>query len=213
MIDISREELTKIITKIVVEKISEHNDKIPVGVSNRHIHLSEEDLSTLFGKGSSLTKLKALKQPGQFACKEIVTIKGPKGQLEKVRILGPTRPETQVEISVSDSFKLGVKPVIAESGKLDNTPAIEIIGPCGTVKKDRGALVALRHIHMPEDTAEKHNLKDKDFVSVEVNGIRSCRLDNVLVRVSDKFLPEMHVDTDEANSALLNNQSFVKIVK
>lgn len=213
--DISKEQLTKIISKVITEKLLEEKDDvlIPVGISNRHVHLSREDMNFLFGKGYELTKLKDLKQPGQFAAKEVVTIKGPKGQLEKVRILGPLREETQVEISLADSFKLGVKPMIKESGKLENTPGITIIGPKASIETTKGTIVALRHIHVPTKTAQKLNLCDKDMVYVEIDGDRKAILGNVLVRVSDKYVLEMHVDMDEANACYLKNGDLVKIVR
>lgn len=213
--DISQEKLVGIITEIVREKLKEKDDEvlIPIGVSNRHIHLSKEDLEFLFGVGYELTNIKSLKQPGQFASKEVVTIKGPKGELEKVRILGPLRNQTQIEISLSDSFKLGVKAPIKESGKLEETPGLKIIGPKGTIETSKGTIVALRHIHMDESTAEKLNLADKDIVDVEVNGVRKGVLGNVLVRVSDKYVLEMHVDMDEANASCLKNGDLVKIIR
>lgn len=213
--DISQEKLVGIITEIVREKLKEKDDEvlIPIGVSNRHIHLSKEDLEFLFGIGYELTNIKPLKQPGQFASKEVVTIKGPKGELEKVRILGPLRNQTQIEISLSDSFKLGVKAPIKESGKLDETPGLKIIGPKGTIETSKGTIVALRHIHMDESTAKKLNLADKDIVDVEVNGVRKGVLGNVLVRVSDKYVLEMHVDMDEANASCLKNGDLVKIIR
>lgn len=213
--DISQEKLVEIITEIVREKLKEKDDEvlIPIGVSNRHIHLSKEDLEFLFGIGYELTNIKPLKQPGQFASKEVVTIKGPKGELEKVRILGPLRNQTQIEISLSDSFKLGVKAPIKESGKLDETPGLKIIGPKGTIETSKGTIVALRHIHMDESTAKKLNLADKDIVDVEVNGVRKGVLGNVLVRVSDKYVLEMHVDMDEANASCLKNGDLVKIIR
>lgn len=213
--DISQEKLVGIITEIVREKLKEKDDEvlIPIGVSNRHIHLSKEDLEFLFGIGYELTNIKPLKQPGQFASKEVVTIKGPKGELEKVRILGPLRNQTQIEISLSDSFKLGVKAPIKESGKLEETPGLKIIGPKGTIETSKGTIVALRHIHMDESTAKKLNLADKDIVDVEVNGVRKGVLGNVLVRVSDKYVLEMHVDMDEANASCLKNGDLVKIIR
>ncbi|MCD8281493.1 phosphate propanoyltransferase, partial [Enterocloster citroniae] len=132
----------------------EKDDRIPVGISNRHVHLSREDLSDLFGAGYELTKMKDLSQPGQYACKETVTICGPKGAIEKVRILGPVRPRTQVEILSGDSFKLGIKAPARLSGDLDKTPGITIIGPRGSVQTKEGLMAAQRHIHMlPQDAA------------------------------------------------------------
>lgn len=143
------EKFVKMITQIVVDKMKEiESYKIPIGVSNRHIHVSQKDLDKLFGEGYNLTKKGELKQPGQFAANETVTIRGPKGEFENVRILGPVREESQVEISMTDSFRLGVRPPIKESGQLENTPGLEIIGPKGTVKIPQGTIIALRHIHM-----------------------------------------------------------------
>lgn len=210
--NISQEQLVNIVTKIVMEKMQQDDDiLIPIGVSNRHIHLSREDLDFLFGPGYELTKIKDLKQPGQFAAQEVVTIQGPKGSLEKVRILGPLRNETQIEVSLTDGFKLGVKAPIRESGKLEGTPGIKIIGPKGSVETSKGTIAALRHIHMDPETAQKLDLKDKDIVDVEVKGERKGILGNVLVRVSDKYVLEMHVDTDEANACCLKNGDLVKI--
>ena len=212
--DISQEKLVKIITQKVIEKLNENEEVlIPIGISNRHVHLSREHLKYLFGKEYELTKIKDLKQPGQFAAGEVVTLKGPKGEIENVRILGPLRDETQVEISVTDSFKLGVNPPIKESGNLDNTPGIKIIGPKGSIELRKGTIVALRHIHMPRDIAKKLNLKDKDEVDIEINGVRRAILGNVLIRVSDKYALEMHLDMDEANACCVKNNDLVKIVQ
>lgn len=212
--DISQEALVKLITEKVIEKLNENEEVlIPIGISNRHIHLCREDLNHLFGKGYELTKIKDLKQPGQFASDEVVTIKGPKGEFKKVRILGPLRDETQVEISISDGFKLGINPPIKESGKLDNTPGITIIGPKGSIELKKGTIAALRHIHMTPETAKKLNINDKDEVSVEINGVRKAVLGNVLVRVSEKYALEMHLDMDEANACLVKNRDLVKIVE
>lgn len=212
--ELSQEALVKIITKKVMEKLNESEEVlIPIGISNRHIHLCREDLNHLFGKGYELRKMKDLKQPNQFAAEEVVTIKGPKGEFEKVRILGPLRDETQVEISISDGFKLGINPPIKESGKLENTPGITIIGPKGSIELRKGTIAALRHIHMPLDLANKFNVKDKDEVDVEINGIRRGVLGNVLVRVSDKYALEMHLDMDEANACCVKNGDLVKILK
>lgn len=208
------EEVVKLITKIVVDKIKAlENYRIPIGVSNRHVHVSQEDLETLFGAGYNLTKKGDLKQPGQYAANETVTIRGPKGEFENVRILGPTRNESQVEISMTDSFRLGVKPPIKESGQLDNTPGIEIIGPKGIVKIPYGTIIALRHIHVTPDYAEKMGVRDKEIVEVETLGERSGILGNVLIRVSDKYSLEMHVDVDEANACALKNNDFVILHK
>ncbi|WP_349764061.1 phosphate propanoyltransferase [Fusobacterium sp. SYSU M8D902] len=189
------------------------SDEVVVGVSNRHIHLSQEDLEELFGAGYSLSKMKDMKQPGQFAAKETVTIEGPKGRFEGVRILGPVRKETQVEVSISDSFKIGVKPPIRESGKLDRTPGIKIIGPKGSIVKERGVIVAGRHIHMPKYIADIKGYKDGELVKVETSGERKVVLYNVLLRVGSNMAKEIHLDMDEANAAGLKNDDYVKIIR
>lgn len=189
------------------------SDEVVVGVSNRHIHLSQEDLEKLFGAGYKLSKMKDMKQPGQFAAKETVTIEGSKGKFEGVRILGPVRKETQVEISISDSFKLGVKPPIRESGKLDGTPGIKITGSKGSVVKERGVIVAGRHIHMPKYIADIRGYKDGELVNVETFGERKMVLYNVLLRVGSNMAKEIHIDMDEANAAGLKNDDYVKIIR
>lgn len=208
------EEIAKLITKMVISKMKDLEIyKIPIGVSNRHVHVSQDNLDKLFGKGYILTKKCDLKQPGQFAANETITLKGAKGELENVRILGPVRNESQVEISITDSFVVGIKPPIRESGNLDNTPGIEMIGPKGSVKISRGTIVALRHIHMTPDYAKKVGLKDKDIVEVETFGDRQVILGNVIIRVSEKFSLEMHIDIDEANACALKNNDYVIIRK
>ncbi len=208
------EELLDIITKRVVDILKDYDTyKIPIGVSNRHVHVKQSDLEVLFGEGYQLTKKSDLKQPGQYASNEIVTIRGPKGEFEKVRILGPVRNTTQVEISKTDSFRMGIKPPIRESGDLENTPGIELVGPKGTVKLDSGAIIALRHIHMSPKHAQVLGVEDKDLVEVETFGERRCILGDVRVRVSEQFDLEMHVDVDEANACNLNNGDHVIIRK
>lgn len=208
------EKFVKMITQIVVDKMKDiESYKIPIGVSNRHIHVSQKDLDKLFGEGYNLTKKGELKQPGQFAANETVTIRGPKGEFENVRILGPVREESQVEISMTDSFRLGVRPPIKESGQLENTPGLEIIGPKGTVEISQGTIIALRHIHMTPEQAVKIGVKDKDVVEVETFGERQGVLGNVLIRISDKYSLEMHVDVDEANACSLKNNDFVILHK
>ncbi|MGB4262531.1 MAG: phosphate propanoyltransferase [Fervidobacterium sp.] len=188
---------------------------IIAGVSNRHVHLSKEDLETLFGPGYQLTPTKDLGQPGQFACKETVTIVGPKGSIENVRILGPVRKETQIEVSLTDAFKLGVTPPVRDSGDIEETPGIVIIGPNGKkIEKEKGVILAKRHVHMIPEDAEKFGVKDKDIVKVIVDhGNRRLIFDDVLVRVSEKFALEFHVDTDEANAALLKTGDVVYILE
>ncbi|MEL7661369.1 phosphate propanoyltransferase [Acetobacterium wieringae] len=198
------------VKKLIAEKDSPN--RVVLGISNKHIHLSKKDIETLFGEGYELTNIKDLKQPGQYAAKETVKVIGPKGCFDKVRILGPARPESQIEISLTDARTLGIKAPVCESGQLEGTPGIILEGPCGTVTLTHGVIVALRHIHMPPDIAEKLGIKDKDWVSVETCGVRKTIFCNVLARVSDKFDYEMHLDTDEANAAGLNNDDYLKII-
>jgi len=198
------------VKKLLVER--DCPNRVVLGISNKHMHLTQEDIETLFGKGHTLTNLKDLKQPGQYAAKEMVKVIGPKGSFDRVRILGPARPESQIEISLTDARTIGINAPIHESGKLEGTPGIILEGPCGRVELKQGVMVALRHIHMPLDVAEKLNIKDKDYVSVETEGIRKTIFCNVLARVSDKFDFEMHLDTDEANGAGLNNEDYLKII-
>lgn len=208
-------ELIEKITKIVLQELKKELEEpqIPIGVSNRHLHVSREDLDLLFGEGYELTKLKDLRQPGQYAAKETVTVRGPKGELTRVRILGPIRSKTQLEISATDSFTLGITPVVRESGKTEDTPGFELIGPKGSVQKSSGAILALRHIHLSVEAARKLGVRDKEFVSVEIGGKRKVVFQEVLIRVSENYVPEMHLDTDEANACLAQNGDLVKILK
>lgn len=185
---------------------------VPIAMSNRHIHLSQKDLDVLFGANYELTKMKDLSQPGQFACDEKVDVTGPKGTLKGIRILGPTRPETQLEVSVADSFVLGIKPPVRDSGDIADSPGVLIQGPAGSVEIQQGAIVASRHIHMHTSDAEQFGLKDKDEVQVQVDGKRGLIFSNVLVRVSDKYALEMHVDVEEGNAAGVFNGQLVEIL-
>lgn len=172
-----------------------------VNLSNRHIHLSREDLEALFGKGYQLTKTKDLIQPGQFACEETVTIAGPKGKFEGVRILGPERKETQCEILASDVFKLGVAGCpVRESGQLEGSFPFEIIGPKGSLKKERGLIIAMRHIHFDPESAKRFEVSDKQRVALKVGAERGAILLNVVCRVHPTYALECHLDFDEGNA-------------
>ena len=187
---------------------------IPVGVSNRHIHLTRADVDTLFGAGYELQPLKDLSQPGQYACKECLTIVGPSLRpIENVRVLGPLRKATQVEISRTDSFTLKVKPPVRESGKVDGSAALTIIGPKGVISSPQGCIIANRHIHMSPADGERFGVKDGDYVTVDAEGTRRTRFFDVQVRVNEAFRLEMHVDTDDANAAGIGNGAVVHIVK
>ena len=186
---------------------------IPIGVSNRHIHLTVEDVHTLFGEGYELTKVKDLRQPGQYACRETVTIIGPSMRpIEGVRVLGPVRRRSQVEISRTDSYQLKVKPPVRESGDLDGSAPITVIGPRGSVTLSEGCIIANRHIHMGLADAAKYGVVDGDYVTVDATGEKRTRWYDVQVRVSADFVLEMHVDTDDANAAGIGNGSLVSIV-
>jgi len=178
---------------------------IPMGVSARHIHLAPEHIEILFGAGYALKELKPLSQPGQFAAEETVAVVGPKGRFDKVRILGPARGNTQLEISRTDAFALGIDAPVRLSGNIEGTPGIRIVGPQGEVTVDRGVIVAARHIHMHPDDAARMNVKDKQIVSVKTEGERGVTFANVVCRVSDQFTLDMHIDTDEANAAGIRN--------
>ncbi|WP_027093571.1 phosphate propanoyltransferase [Cohnella thermotolerans] len=175
--------------------------KVPVGVSARHIHLTKEHIAILFGEGAELTVLKPLSQPGQFAANETVAVYGPKGSFSKVRILGPARKATQLEVSRTDAFQLGLNPPVRESGQIDGTPGIRIVGPAGEVTVDRGVIVAARHIHFHTSDAERWGIRDKQLLKVRVGGERGLVFENVIARVSDQFALDMHIDTDEGNAA------------
>lgn len=187
--------------------------QVTVGLSNKHVHLSKEHINILFGEGHELTPMKDLSQPGQFACDEKVDLVGPKRTIKGVRILGPARKETQVEISLSDGFTLGLKEVpVRDSGKTDGTPGVKLVGPCGEVELEKGVIAASRHIHMHTSDAEKYGLKDKDIVQVKVGGQRGLTFDNVLIRVHDEYALDMHLDVEEGNAAGLVNGDTVEVI-
>jgi putative phosphotransacetylase len=184
-----------------------------IGLSNKHLHLKEEDIETLFGKGHKLTPTKDLVQPGQFACEEKVDIVGPKGTLKGVRVLGPARPETQIELAMTDARAIGIKAPVRESGKLEGTPGCKLIGPAGEVDLDHGVIVALRHIHLSPAQAAEAGVKDKDVISIKVQGERGLVFDNVLVRSGDGHESEIHLDTDEGNAAGCGPDATAEICK
>ncbi|MGB7799636.1 phosphate propanoyltransferase [Buttiauxella sp.] len=182
---------------------------IPVGVSNRHIHLCREDMDVLFGYGSTLTRMKAVKQPGQYAAEETVTLRTQKGDIPNVRILGPLRRSTQIEISVADSFVLGVKAPVRMSGDLHDSPGIEIVGPKGRVVKPQGTIVAWRHLHISPQEAQMHGLRDGMEIDIQADGLRAGILRHVVVRVSADAVLELHIDVEEANGFGLRNGDLV----
>jgi putative phosphotransacetylase len=187
--------------------------KVPIGISNKHLHLSEEDLATLFGKGNKLTPYKELVQPGQYAAHEQVDIIGPKGSFKNIRIIGPTRPQTQVEVSMTDARQLGIDPPVRESGKLQGSPGVKLVGPKGEVELKEGVIVALRHIHLSPAQAKEAGLQDKDLVDVKTSGKRPLIFEDVLIRSGEGHFREFHIDTDEANAAGVANNDEAEILR
>lgn len=180
--------------------------EILVETSARHVHVTQEHLEILFGKDAKLTPKKDLSQPGQFACVERVTVVGPKRELANVSILGPVRPETQVEISLTDARSIGVTAPIRESGDVKGSGACKLVGPCGEIELSEGVIVAKRHLHMTPEDAEKFGLKDKQLIKVKIDSEqRSAIFDDVVVRVSPKYATAMHIDTDESNACCAGN--------
>ncbi|MFO7152337.1 MAG: phosphate propanoyltransferase [Bacillota bacterium] len=185
------------IEKVKAQKLRE----VVINVSARHVHLSQEHLEVLFGKGYKLTPLRELMQPGEFAAKETVIVVGPKGIIQNVRVLGPVRKKTQVEISKTDGYTLGIDPPVRDSGNHEGTPGCVLVGPMGGVRIEKGVIAAMRHIHIPDWFAAENGIQDRSFLKVLVEGERKIIFDKVLARVSPNFVLEMHVDTDEANAS------------
>jgi putative phosphotransacetylase len=186
--------------------------KVVIGISNKHLHLSAKDMATLFGEGAELTPDKWLGQPGQYATVERVDVVGPKGAFKGMRIIGPLRDETQVEISMTDARALGIDAPIRESGKLEGTPGCKIVGPKGEVEIDHGVIVALRHIHLSPEQAQEAGVADKDLVDVQTYGTRPLIFQDVLIRSGDKHEREFHVDTDEGNAAGIATGGEIEII-
>ena len=196
-----------------LEQLQEEKTEITIGVSQRHVHLSQQDLETLFGKGFTLTKQKTL-MGREYASEQFVTLVGPSlRSIEKVRVLGPVRKHTQVEISRTDTFVLKVSPPVRPSGELEGSERLVLVGPKGTVYLQQGVIIANRHIHLSPGFAEKHGISDNDMVDVLVEGIKPTKFFDVQVRVRNDFREEMHIDTDDANSAGLRNGDKVRIIR
>lgn len=196
-----------------LEQIQGEKTEITIGVSQRHVHLSQQDLETLFGKGFELTKQKTL-MGREFASEQFVTLVGPSlRSIEKVRVLGPVRKNTQVEISRTDTFVLKVSPPVRPSGEIEGSERLVLVGPKGTVYLQKGVIIANRHIHLPPAFAQKHGISDNDVVDVLVESIKPTKFFDVQVRVRDDFRAEMHIDTDDANSAGLKNGDTVRIIR
>ena len=212
----TEQELKALVSKVIeaVQVGGSAEGDIPVGISNRHIHLTREHVDVLFGKGYQLNKLKDLSQPGQFACKEQLTIVGPSMRaIESVRVLGPERKASQVEISRTDSYVLKVKPPVRESGDIAGSSPITIIGPKGIVTLKEGCIIANRHIHMSEEEGKAFGVVDNEYVDVELSGERRSLFYDVQIRVHKDFRLEMHIDTDDANAAGVGNGFKAKLIK
>jgi acetate kinase len=196
-------EALRALSRSYITRVLETQKQQPflVEISAHHIHLTQEHVEALFGKGHQLTKHADLSQPGQYACKEQLTIGGPKGRVERVRILGPARKYTQVEIAMTEQFKLGIHPPIRESGDIKDTPGCTLESATGSIQIDRGVICALRHIHMSPEDALRYGVRDKSFVRVRIAGDRELIFGDVLVRVNPSFKLAMHIDTDEGNAA------------
>lgn len=211
----NEQELVKKIAQCVIEQIESIQKpslKVTANVSGRHVHLCKKDLEKLFGKGHTLTPIRELMQPGEFAAKETVMIIGPKGILQNVRVLGPLRGKSQVEISKTDGYTLGIHAPVRESGNHENTPGCILVGPMGVVKLEDGVICALRHIHIPDTLAKEWDLSNDQRVKVATFGDRKVIFDKVQVRVSPNYVLEMHVDTDEANASGIKNGDKVFVI-
>lgn len=185
--------------------------KVSVGVSARHVHVTQETLDALFGENYTLTKKKALSQPGQFAAEETVTIQTEKGKLEHLRILGPVRPYNQIELARTDAFKLGLNPPVRNSGDVNGSDPITVVGPKGSVHLDKGCIIPTRHIHITKEQKEYFDVRNKS-VSVRIGGDKGGILDNVFLKEAEDAKLELHLDTDDANAHLINQGDIVEII-
>ncbi len=212
----NREELVWKVTALVLEnweRLSTQPFEVPAGISARHVHLSREHVEMLFGTGYRLTPKKALSQPGQFACEEQVAVCGPVGTFSKVRILGPERRQSQVEIAFSDCRVLGIEAAVRSSGDLKGTPGILLKGPKGDVMLTEGVIIADRHIHMTPEDALWFGVSDQERVKVVVPGLKGGELGQVLIRVTKNSRLDFHVDTDDANAFQIRQGQWVTIRK
>lgn len=214
-----KHDLKKEIAKLVMQElktsgllINEYN-KVPVSVSARHLHLCREDLEALFGKGYELTVEKEISQPGQYAAKEKVTLITDKGKIENIRVLGPLRNKTQIELTKSEARTLGLNLEVRNSGDLSNTSGVTIKGPKGSIELREGVIIADRHIHMTPEDAENYGVKNGQKVSVVVNGKKGGVLSNVTIRVNPRYKLDFHIDTDDANAFLIQNGDLLELVK
>ena len=209
-----RADVQRLVTERIVKTAYEQTGKrfIPAAGSNRHIHVSAQDLEALFGRGYALKPERTLSQPGQFAASETVSIAGPKGRIDQVRVLGPARGKTQVEILTTDAFKLGISPVVRLSGDIEGTPGANIIGPAGTIELTSGVIVAMRHVHIAVEQAAWLGLQNGDLVSIRKDGVRALVFEGVPVRCGEGHNLELHLDLEEANAGSIKNGELLEIV-
>lgn len=207
------QQLVALIAERVLQKVNKADPrKVIVGISNRHVHLTDGDFERLFGRSRPSVK-KYVRQHGEFAADEVVTLRGPKGEMPRVRVMGPNRAATQVELSRTDCYTLGVQAPMAQSGHLDQAGPIDIVGPAGEVHVEQAVIVAGRHIHMGPDDAHALGLKDQDRVRVRFDGERGGVLDHFLVRVKDSYVLELHLDLDEGNAIGARTGDWATIVE
>lgn len=206
---------SEIITLFHEDKMNNNSDSnlIPLGISNRHIHLTNYTFEKLFGKDAKFKQLKPLYQPGEFASEHTLTIVGPKMKsIQNVRILGPLRKYDQVEVSLTDAISLGIKPPVTNSGSLEKAEPLTLIGPAGSVYLKNCAIIANRHIHMSGADAKRLKVKDGDFCSVRVNSEKGTIYENVLIRINDSWKLQIHLDTDDANAANIREETQVEFL-
>ena len=206
------QQLVESIVNEVVKRVQDEKC-VEIEASGKHVHLSRGAIDTLFGKGYQLTKAKDLSQPGQYACKERVTLIGPKGSLHNVVVLGPERKESQVEVSLTDTLSIGIKVPVRESGKIEGTPGVIIASGSNILRLEKGLIVAKRHIHMTPDDAKKFRVENGEVVQVKVFSNRPLIFDDVLVRVNPSYQTYMHIDYDEANACGFAKGTMGKIIK
>lgn len=209
-----RAEVQRLVTERIVKTAYEKTGKrfVPAAGSNRHIHVSAQDLEALFGRGYALKPERALSQPGQFAASETVSIAGPKGRIDQIRVLGPARGKTQVEILTTDAFRLGISPVVRLSGDIEGTPGATIIGPAGSIELNSGVIVAMRHVHISPEQAAWLGLQNGDLVSIRKDGVRALVFEGVPVRCGEGHNLELHLDLEEANAGSIKNGELLEIV-
>ena len=211
--NITGEQLIQLVTEAVKKALAGQERRVPVGISMRHVHLNARDLARLFGPTYVLTPYKSLSQPGQFAAEESVDVIGPKGMLRRVRILGPLRKETQIELAQTDCRSIGVKAPVRASGHLEGTPGSILRGPCGEITVDHGVIIADRHIHLSPSQAAAFGLKDGDKVKVSVDGEKKGVMGGVLIRSNDQCEMDFHIDTDDGNAFQLKQGQLVTILE